>query len=175
MTFRFRTEISERSLVAMTTNIPVIDQIHQYHPHLKATPEPGEGQPSAPVLTIKTPWKPSLPLENTWAEGMVDAGFSTTAPSTQASQANMPGSSSIVSGTSSVGGQNRVDQGLSGRFERFFAQGRASSKRRGATLSQCDSAGRTGRRRIPRFPRSPGGPRDGRRRWCTHSDRRIMA
>ena len=70
---------------------------------MKAKQEHGEGQPSAPVLTNKMPWKPSLYLENTWAEGIVEAGLSTTAPSTQVNQASMPGLSSTVSGTSSVG------------------------------------------------------------------------
>jgi len=107
-TFRFRTEISERTLVAETNNIPVIDQIHQHHPHLKAKPEPGEGQPCAPTLIVKEPWKPSLPPpEETWAEGMVDSGLSTTAPSTQATQANMPALSSAASSSGSV--QSKIE------------------------------------------------------------------
>ena len=105
-TFSFRTEISERSLAQMTNNIPAIDQIHKHHPHLKAKQEHGEGHPSASAPAVKMPWRPSLNIEGTWAESVVDAGLSTTAPSTQANQAksiSMPGSSSSVSGTSGVG------------------------------------------------------------------------
>ncbi len=54
-----------------------------------------------PTLVART-WKFTLGLEATWSENVVNAGLSTTAPSTIANQAksiDMPGSSSTVSGT----------------------------------------------------------------------------
>jgi RNA:NAD 2'-phosphotransferase (TPT1/KptA family) len=100
-TFRFRVEVSGRELERMTTNIGAIDQIHRLHPELKVKQEPGEGQPSAPT-PVAQKWKPTLGLEGTWSENVVNEGLSTTAPSTMANQAksiDMPGSSSTVSGT----------------------------------------------------------------------------